>query len=87
VEGVGLDPFHNPLIQTFLTTLSQEVSVSKAQQDTFAWKQHSDVIVSDDTLTEECDEDGFHPIPSGLDVHPRQKAPTVNSMKKQRNAG
>jgi hypothetical protein len=80
---VILDPFANPLIQTFHHTLARVCFQSKAQ-DTFAWKV-SDVIVSDDTLTEECDEDGFHPIPSGWTcaaTFTLAKVPTYSGVRK-----
>jgi flavocytochrome c len=90
--GDPLDPFANPFDSNALTTLSQEGFQSRAQQDTFAWKQHSDVIVSDDTLTEECDEDGFLPDSFWLDmcsnIHAGEGSNVVNLMKNlERNTG
>jgi flavocytochrome c len=65
--GDPLDPFGSPFDSNALNALSQGGFQSKAQQDTFAWNQHVDVVVSNDEEPP-CDEDGFLPDSFWLDI-------------------
>jgi len=64
------DPFGMPLESNALSGLSQSGFQSKQQQDTFAWRNHKDLVVEEEDVASSCDEEdeGFLPASFWLDM-------------------